>query len=260
MGLFSAIGTIAGGFFGGPWGAAIGGAVGGALDSSEERNYQEGRQADANYWSAAQAAENRAFQERMSNTSYQRGMADMRAAGLNPMLAFSQGGASVPTGSLATFPTGAGPAHLSAAAAMRSADASATSAQAASQQADTAAGVGEATINKIKAEVRNLDDTQDQIRAIVKNLGEEYQNLVKDGWNKTEVGNHLRAQIEKIKAEIPNINSSTWQNEARTAFTEVETQMRKLEVDAVEKFDNFGNEFKQYAPILELLKFILLKR
>lgn len=53
-------------------------------------------------FNSAQAQLDRDWQERMSSTAYQRAMADMRSAGLNPILAYTQGGASTPGGAQAS--------------------------------------------------------------------------------------------------------------------------------------------------------------
>jgi hypothetical protein len=50
-----------------------------------------------------EAKRNRAFQAELSNTAYQRAMADMKQAGLNPILAGKLGGASTPGGSKANI-------------------------------------------------------------------------------------------------------------------------------------------------------------
>lgn len=88
-------GTI-GGFFP-ALGMSIGNMFTGDVDyarSLETLGYQ-------NAFNASEAAKQRNWETQMSNTAYQRAAADMKAAGYNPALMFSQGGASTPSGSSA---------------------------------------------------------------------------------------------------------------------------------------------------------------
>jgi hypothetical protein len=76
-----------------PWGPIATAAAGGLNFLGQK---------DANATNMQLAQNQMDFQREMSNTSYQRAVADMKKAGLNPMLAYSQGGASSPGGASTT--------------------------------------------------------------------------------------------------------------------------------------------------------------
>lgn len=68
-------------------------------ERANRQNKQLSREAMA--FEQTSARESMAFSERMSGSAWQRGVQDMRLAGINPMLAFSQGPASAPQGASA---------------------------------------------------------------------------------------------------------------------------------------------------------------
>lgn len=186
-------------------------------------------------------------------------MQGYRDAGLNPMLAATQG-VTFPTisqGSGITSPASSYGQIQSAAAAMKQADTTASvapstidlnTASARKAAADTSVSVE--TVEKVKAEVANARTENDRLKALIDVLHEQRQNLIKEGWNLTEVGNKLRSEVSKIRAEVPLVNQML-------SNKMITYELDKLVLDAQKAFDNFGNEYKQYAPIIDLLKSVI---
>ena len=90
------------GWLDGIGGALVGGVTGliGGIVGNEQNANSAQKAAEFN---AVEAAKNRQFQNDMSATAHRREMEDLRAAGLNPMLAVMKGGASTPGGATASM-------------------------------------------------------------------------------------------------------------------------------------------------------------
>lgn len=85
-------------------GGAMAGGIAGGVGSMLGSLISSGGAELASKRTAKSVKKQMEFQLYMSNTAYQRAMADMRKAGLNPILAYKQGGASTPAGARAEYP------------------------------------------------------------------------------------------------------------------------------------------------------------
>lgn len=165
-------------------GAAIGGLGSIFTNNTNRENVQDTNRQNAenvaatNKMNVEEAQRNRDYQERLSNSAYQRTMQDMSKAGLNPILAYQKGGASTPSGGQAALSAPkAEPYHstniageaVNTAMAFRRANQENENLKytADNIQADTASKIAQSNLTDVKTQIAGEELSPAQLRKII---------------------------------------------------------------------------------------------
>jgi len=164
-------------------------------------------QKSANQTNLQIARENRAWQERMSNTANQRAAGDLEAAGLNRILALGKP-ASTPAGNIATMQNEKAP--ISAASAQVGNIAANTAlqlAQAEKIRQETRTSATQATLNLTTAELKQSQDALAQMQTNLSN--EQMKNVIETRTGITFKNKQADYDQQIRKLQIPGVKSES---------------------------------------------------
>lgn len=163
-----------------------------------------------------EAAVNRDFQQNMRATQYQTAVKDMQAAGLNPMLAYSQGGAGNLSGAMASSSAGqvAHPGNTAAnmVAAYQSASQVKLNDALEDRTRAEAAEVRERTQTyqpNIQATLQGVEESKKRIEELTSRIGQQAASAA----NLEAQTTLINATLPKVKAEINHLRSMANLNE-----------------------------------------------
>lgn len=226
--------------------AAIGalGTIGGALIGGISSMFGSSKQNKA---ARDQMVMQQQFEERMSNTSYQRAVKDMEAAGLNPMLAYSQGGASTPQVQQAPVvnPMGDMPRSLASAAGAMTTYAQIEKMQ---SEADKARAEADEARARIPVHGENVEVLRQNVKESIgrlERMQDEMALLRQQTATSAASADHMRAMVRKIDLELPNLQQTLKLLKAQT------TQTGALTGQTIEETNLLRQKLKENLPALE---------